>query len=194
MTPASLFSVPVWRANLPNFNGLKDAFLVAVKKYKESNPISDSKSNSWGYQSPKEIHSLSELRPLFNFVTEMAQQSAESIGLYGNIAIMEAWANFNCSRQCMNNQHIHGGVFSGIFYLNAPAESGKLALINPGINGMWEGMSLIKHPGQYTSESMLIQPTEGEVIMWPSYLPHSVSTNNHDEARISIAFNLYSRK
>lgn len=194
MTAISLFSVPVWKNTLPDFQSLKDPLLCAVRTYKKDNPSGDNKSNLWGYQSPKTLHSISEMRPLFDYVYSVALSAAESIGLRNDIAIMEAWANFNVNRQSMNHQHTHGGVFSGIFYLNVPDDSGTLALVNPAMNPMWEGLGLVKHPSQYTSESVIIHPVEGEVILWPSYLPHSVGTNNHDDERISVAFNLYARR
>jgi len=37
---------------------------------------------------------------------------------------------------------------------------------------------------------MSVDPVEGFLFMWPSYLPHSVDQNNHDEERISISFNI----
>jgi hypothetical protein len=43
---------------------------------------------------------------------------------------------------------------------------------------------------QYTGESIKISPVEGNLMIWPSYLPHSVETNNHDDERISISFNI----
>ena len=43
----------------------------------------------------------------------------------------------------------------------------------------------------FTKEPVIrIEPVEGNIILFPSYLPHSVETNNHDEERISISFNL----
>ena len=187
----SLFSVPIWKDAFPNFENLKETFIKSVKDFAKDNPVSEHKSNQWGYQSPKDLHRLPELAPLFNYVTKMAYNAAESISLQKNFAIMEAWANINSSRQCMNHQHTHGGVFSGIFYLKVPEESGQLFLVNPAINPSWQGASLVEKPTQYTSESIFVNPKEGSIIIWPSYLPHAVGTNNHDEERISIAFNLY---
>ena len=192
MTPVtSLFSVPIWKDTLPNFSNLKETFINAVMEFEADNPTGDHKSNQWGYQSPKDLHKLPELAPLFSYVTRMAYNAADSIKLRKNFAIMESWVNINRSRQCMNHQHTHGGVFSGIFYLKVPEGSGQLFLVNPAINSMWQGISLIETPTQYTSESIFVNPKEGSIIIWPSYLPHAVGTNNHDAERISIAFNLY---
>jgi hypothetical protein len=90
----------------------------------------------------------------------------------------------------MNRQHIHDDVFSGIFYINAPKGSGNLSIVNPGMNCMWKGFSLPKTSNQYNTDAVTFIPAEGNFLLWPSYLPHSVDTNDHDESRISIAFNI----
>ena len=107
-----------------------------------------------------------------------------------DVVMPAAWLNVNDSRQCMNSDHIHGGVFSGVFYLQTPEGSGKLVLQNPAINRMWLGCSLSPRKNKFTGISTRIEPVEGNIILFPSYLPHSVETNNHDEERISISFNL----
>jgi uncharacterized protein (TIGR02466 family) len=55
---------------------------------------------------------------------------------------------------------------------------------------LWEGSSLTARKNEFTAERISISPVEGNIILFPSYLPHSVETNSHDEERISISFNL----
>ena len=107
-----------------------------------------------------------------------------------DVAMTSAWLNVNDSRQCMNAEHVHGDVFSGVFYLSAPQESGKLCVVNPGLNRMWAGIPLVSQKNQFTGEKIKLEPEDGNIILFPSFLPHSVETNNHDEERISISFNL----
>jgi len=107
-----------------------------------------------------------------------------------DIALTEAWLNINDSRQCMNSEHVHGDVLSGVFYLSAPEGSGKIVFQNPAINKLWKGCSLTSQKNQYTGETIRIEPEEGNILLFPSYLPHSVVTNDHDEERISISFNI----
>ena len=90
----------------------------------------------------------------------------------------------------MNAEHVHSDVFSGVFYLKAPEGSGNLSITNPGLNPMWDGTELTGLKNQFTAGTIRMQPIEGDIILFPSYLPHSVQTNNHDEERISISFNL----
>ena len=185
-----IYSVPLWQSEYPEFDEHKEIFLNAVKEYKEQNP-SVQKSNIAGYHSPETLQGVKELCPLFEYLCQLGFKAVGDLDFVDcDIALTSAWLNINDTRQCMNNEHIHGDVFSGVFYLQAPKESGKLVLQNPAINKMWNGCALTAQKNQFTGESIRIEPVEGNIILFPSYLPHSVETNNHDEERISISFNL----
>ena len=184
------FAVPIWQEMLPNFAIKKDSLLRAVEDFVAKNPNSENKTNYRGYQSTPMLQTVPEFAELFNFVCAMSVKAAVDVGLqYKNITAI-GWANINNTRHAMNRQHIHDDVFSGIFYIHAPAGSGNLSIVNPGMNCMWKGFNLPKTTNQYNSDAVLFAPVEGNFLLWPSYLPHSVDTNNHDESRISIAFNI----
>tara|TARA_R100000030_G_scaffold66814_1_gene50878 strand:+ start:379 stop:996 length:618 start_codon:yes stop_codon:yes gene_type:complete len=187
-----IYSTPLWQSEYPEFEDHKELFLTTVKEYKEQNPTKEiPRSNIAGYQSPSTLQQVGELRPLFEYICQMAYKAVTDLDFIDcDIALTEAWLNVNDSRQCMNNEHIHGEVFSGVFYLQAPEGSGKLSIVNPGINRMWKGGGLLSQKNQFTGESIRIEPIEGNIILFPSYLPHSVETNDHDEERISISFNI----
>ena len=185
------FSIPFWQEQMPNFNQHRDSMIDAVYEFRDQFPEGEYKSNHAGYQSPKNLHHNQKFQSLFDFVNLVAVESARQIGLDGNIILSEAWANIHDSRQCMNHMHIHGGVFSGCFYLKVPNKSGRILFSKPGLTPMWQGLGLVKQPNQYTAESTHYLPPEGTLLLWPSYVPHGVETNDTDEARISIAFNFY---
>jgi uncharacterized protein (TIGR02466 family) len=185
------FSTPIWMSVYPDFEEHKTSFLTCVRNFKENNPQGEHKSNIAGYQSPFTLQGEEELRPLFQYVCEMAIQAVQDLNFIpNNIFLTHAWVNFNDSRECMNSEHVHGEVFSGVFYLKVPPNSGKLVLNNSAMNRLWSGCSLIQEKNQFTGEQMKIEPEEGSIILFPAYLPHSVETNSHDDERISISFNL----
>jgi len=186
-----IYSIPFWQSEYPDFEQKKEIILDACKRYRQENPSSETKSNVSGYQSPKFLHAKEELAPLFEYICQMAFKACADLDFIDcDIALTDSWININDSRQCMNREHVHGEVFSGVFYLHIPEESGKLVLQNPAINRMWKGCYLTSEKNQFTAESIRIEPVEGNILLFPSYLPHSVETNNHDEERISISFNI----
>jgi uncharacterized protein (TIGR02466 family) len=185
-----IYSVPLWQSEYPEFDLQKEFLIYVIQRYKENTP-SIQKSNNFGYHSEETVHNIEELRPLFEYICHISSNAVLDLDFIDcDIAITSAWLNINDSRQCMNGEHIHGDVLSGVFYLKAPEGSGKLILKNPGINQMWSGCNLTTQKNQFTGESIRIEPVEGNIILFPSYLPHSVDTNNHDDERISISFNI----
>jgi len=187
-----IYSTPIWQSEYPEFEEHKELFLDTIRNYKEENPTKETaRSNVFGYQSPDTLQNVEKLRSLFEYVCQMGFQATADLDFVDcDIAITSAWLNVNDSRQCMNSEHIHGDVFSGVFYLKAPEGSGKLSIVNPGINRMWQGCSLTSQKNQFTGEKISIEPEEGNIILFPSYVPHSVEPNDHDDERISISFNL----
>ena len=192
MNLMTIYSIPLWQTEYPEFEEHKEIFLKTVKEYKEQNPSKEKpRSNITGYQSPDTLHHVPELRPLFEYICQLGFKAVADLDFMDcDIALTEAWLNINDTRQCMNTEHVHCEVFSGVFYLSAPDESGKLVVQNPAINKMWKGCALTAQKNQFTGESIRIEPVAGNIILFPSYIPHSVETNNHDEERISISFNL----
>ena len=187
-----IYSTPLWQSELSEFEELKEDFILATEEFRKDNPtVSKPKSNVFGYQSPATLQQNHTFAPLFEYICQMAFKACADLDFDDvDIAITGAWLNVNDSRQCMNHEHIHGDVFSGVFYISAPEGSGKLVIQNPAINKLWKGCGLAQQKNQFTGEVISIDPVEGSIILFPSYISHSVETNDHDEERISIGFNV----
>lgn len=192
MNILQVFSTPVWDSSLPDFENLKDSFLNCVTSYREKHPEGVKKSNlGGGYQSPMKLTNEPEMAPLFEFVCQMGRKASMDLQFVDvDVYVTAAWVNFNDSRSCVNYDHVHQDTFSGVFYLQIPEKSGKLVLSNPGLNSLWQGCMLTDKKNKFNADKIRIDPQEGRVFIWPSYLPHGVEPNDHDESRISVSFNL----
>lgn len=99
-----------------------------------------------------------------------------------------AWANVSNTGD-FNASHTHAGMtWSGVYYVDAGdtpglQDSGALRLTNP-ISG--SGASFLPRLVPVCTE---IQPVAGLMILFPSYLAHSVHPHRGSRPRISIAFN-----
>jgi uncharacterized protein (TIGR02466 family) len=109
-----------------------------------------------------------------------------------DINVTNLW--FNCNKnKDYNKMHNHAGCdFSACYYLKVPKNSGNFVLENP--NPAFTSSSLYRnsmsHYNEYNSGSYNIEAKENKLIVFPSYVYHSVEPNMTDEDRISIAFNM----
>ena len=104
-----------------------------------------------------------------------------------NYKILEMWANIS-NPKGFNIEHNHPGSFiSGVFYLKVPKNSGKIIFRDPRPIPDWNGDSFFFHA---LSCNTPIEPKEKMLLLFPSWLYHRVETNNSNEERISISFNI----
>lgn len=182
-----IFSTPIWTYQYKNFD--QQYIENVLIEFKKNNPTRQ-KSNLHGYQSDSKLTDLVELHPLFNWICSRSVDALSNQNFVFNNLNIGAWCNFNETRSAMNYPHAHEGTLSGVFYVKAPPHSGRLILQNPGMNSLWQGIKFCKEKSSFTSEAVFVEPREGDLILFPSYLPHFVEPNLHDDARISISFNI----
>ena len=105
-------------------------------------------------------------------------------------ARFSGWINVN-PKGGLNNLHSHpNSHWSGVLYVQKPSEvegfSGMIEFVNPN----QEGRELAKILPKMGFDNMVrIRPRTGQLVIFPSYLLHSVYPNKSNQDRITIAFN-----
>ena len=85
--------------------------------------------------------------------------------------------------------HVHkNNVLSGIYYAKAPAGCGELLFHSPVADSMLEPPKT--RTNDFNTPAVGITPVEGQMVLFRSWLRHSVKPNRITEDRISVAFNL----
>ena len=102
-----------------------------------------------------------------------------------HLRITQSWFNYSEQGQ-WHHKHAHPNSFvSGVFYLNTNPDD-KIYFYRSG----WQQ---IKFPPEdwniYNSESWWFEAIKGRLILFPSYLCHSVPMNTTNYERRSLAFN-----
>lgn len=193
MNLINLNSTPIWQTSFSEFDQYKDQFLSAVKEYVKENPEGHVISNIGGYQSPKLLHQKKEIEPLLEVISSMAYRACLDLNITDVVvAITETWTNIN-KKGSMNHEHVHGDILSGVFYLQLPSDEsdrGALTFRNKNTCNCWDGYKVIKDRNEFTTEIVKVNPEEGQIILFPSYLMHGVEPHFSDEERISISFNI----
>jgi uncharacterized protein (TIGR02466 family) len=191
LTQHQLFSVPIWATTISDFDDIKDDFISTAYEIRKSeqNII---RSNVNGYHSLPNHQKDDRFRKLIELILSLSYQATRDLEFQFDChpVITDLWVNFNEERSHINVEHIHDGCFSGVFYLQCPSNSGNLVIKNPAINQLWKGLIHRSKSNIYNKMTEQIEPKEGWLFIWPSYLPHSVMPNNHDLTRISVSFNV----
>lgn len=188
-----IFAIPLWKCTLPNFQDLKSCMIEYVHAVRKNDPIGSSRSNFFGYQKDIAL-SCQEMSPLTFQIQQILPRIIDDCQLEVNPRqSINGWINVNDKVGSYNFIHTHDGTFSGVFYLSAPPQSGDLILMNSGINELWKGSALNKKqnkPNKYLSHFNKIEPQEGDIYIWQSFLPHQVTPNMSGLERIAISFNI----
>ena len=89
-------------------------------------------------------------------------------------------------------EHIHAGFWvSGVFYAKAEKGCGDIAFKDPG----WLAKAMAMHTNTVGSfpgppSSYNYSPVTGDILLFPSWLPHHTLPNESGEDRIIVSFNL----
>ena len=73
--------------------------------------------------------------------------------------------------------------FSAVYYAQAE-NTGELRFINPAFT-----LSNIISTGPFTRD-FYMNPSDGDFILWPAWVPHEVETNFSNKDRVNIAFDI----
>ena len=106
---------------------------------------------------------------------------------------IDSWINF-FEKDQTENQHTHYGNFlSGCYYVTSSKGAGNFIIPDATAErDMWRGIFLKDKNKQnmLNTSSTGYEPIPGRMLMFQSWMPHSVNKNNSSETRISIAFNV----
>ena len=96
---------------------------------------------------------------------------------------IDHWTNIN-EPKSSNRLHVHRSYdYVAVYYLQGEG-TGDLTFHNPA-NLMSEC-----GPNSPFSSRMSYQPKDGDLLLWPGWLPHEVEINNSEKQRVNIAFNI----
>jgi len=176
----NIFFVPLWGYVLNNELYHNVDYIEFALELQKNEPTVK-KSNFGGYQSRDNLHKEGIFKELLNTLNLIGNDSVKHLNV-SRFKIKEMWLNINEHKDC-NGAHTHGGVLSGVLYLNAPKNCGNLVFTNPMPRS---DLSVIK-PNNYA-----ITPQTLACIIFPSWLEHYVEPNlSISEPRISLSFNYY---
>jgi len=170
-----------------------DAFTVPIFTYNNVEVIKNLDLKKYNHQQTFDLHQDKNFTELVNFKKESAKDCLSEMGYSTDyeIDITTMWINIMKPHSHTNEMipHSHDNQFlSCVFYtekINSP-----IVFQRPWITQF--SPTKIDNTG-YNANSYFIQPEEGDLIIFPSYLLHQALINVHMYDRISIASNVVLR-
>ena len=148
------------------------------------------RTNMNGWHSTTNMHKIPIFKPLVDELFQMQREIYKEEWLDKEPTMGNMWANINPSG-AMNRPHIHpNSHFSGVYYIKAPKNSGQIVFNDPRtLSHMLMPTRIEKTPPPYLWREVRVDPLEGRILMFPSWLWHCVDPNESNDIRISVSFN-----
>lgn len=197
-----LFATPILKASPPNADELNRALLEAINTQRGKHPGID-RSNLGGWHSDTDMAAWGgdASRELANFAVNTVSPHMIDVAGGGKRQFgwrIEMWANVNGPGHA-NQMHCHpSSYWSGVYYpdpggAEIEGHGGELMLEDPRypMAYMMVPDLLLRDADREPMYSQVaIRPVAGRLVMFPSWLRHSVRPHGGDRERVSIALNL----
>jgi uncharacterized protein (TIGR02466 family) len=163
-----------------------------------SEMINTGKADEYGlYSKDTYILENPECEPLRNFILECLLYFGKEIMMfdYDKYSFMQSWISHKEPGQ-HHVMHTHpNSLISGVFYYgeddpDIPAISFHKPIIGTNVSMIFPKYQRDRRKSQYAWETFSVNYTPGLLLIFPSYVLHSVPTNNSNKIRKSIAFNV----
>ena len=190
--PNLLFPTPVWTLQLDNYKIVNEQMYDYIKSEQSKDQAGINKSNIKGWHSKDFNLNEDEPQKFISFILPAIEQVMIDMNWEKQkqtAKINNMWAIINTGGAA-NLRHQHGNsTISGAYYVRAPKNSGDIVFYDPRPAPVYSHPNVV-NPNLLNAQVNGITPKEGALVLFPSYLDHSVNENKSDEERIVISFNI----
>ena len=190
--PNLFFPTPVWALQLDNYKSINEQMYEFIKTSQTNDQKGISKSNIRGWHSKDFNMQENEPKNFIKFILPAIEQVITDMNWEKqkqSININNMWAIINTGGSA-NLRHQHGNsTISGAYYVRAPKNSGDIVFYDPRPAPVYTYPKAL-NPNLLNAQVNGISPKEGALVLFPSYLDHSVNENLSNEERIVISFNI----
>ena len=193
----NLFAEPVFKYKLENYKKLNEELSKYIYKLRDEDPEGLKRSNKGGWHSNFFKLGIKDSIQ-HKFTLEIQKHIIDVFQNYGwktknvPITINEMWAIIN-KNDDFNVLHTHPNCYlSAAYYVKTNKNCGNFEVECPNIAKRHSFPELdVKNELNLNIASIDI--SDGDLLLFPSYLPHKVGRNESDEDRIVISFNVNAR-
>lgn len=189
--PEIWFHTPVWSRKVVEHERINAHILTVLEKV-EAETDSITRSNVGGWHSHDQIHhrgDLAEIRKIIGTACVGCAMFMEFDFDNFDLMIKEMWLNKNGPGD-FNKAHIHpNAILSGAYYVKTPEGSGNIELYDP-VPARLMNVYPVKKRKPINLQAVEYKAEAGQLLVFPSWLQHSVQPNRAQDFRVSISFNI----
>ena len=186
------FSTPVWVSKIDNHENLNVDMLSYITDLKKKDPQGVIKSNFNGWHSKN--FNLKDNMPT-KFITSIGKNINTALNDMGwdlesqFIKITNMWSIVNEGGAWNQKHHHSNSDISAAYYVSAYDDCGDIVFYDPRPARVYK-FPVAKSPNKLNATINSVKPEAGLLILFPSYLEHSVNPNLSNKKRIVVSFNL----
>ena len=188
------FPSPVFKFRFEKFRTFNEELSNYIYKLYEEDSKGVNRSNRGGWHSKTfELNDKNSIQ--LKFALELQKYILKTFTNLGwktenqNIRIREMWAIIN-KKDDFNVVHTHpNSLLSAAYYVKAPNNCGRFQIEDLNIVKR-HASPLIANQNELNMNVAGLEVTEGDLLIFPGYLPHKVARNETDDDRIVISFNV----
>ena len=190
--PNLFFPTPVWAIQLENYKTINEEMYKFIKEAQSNDQVGINKSNIKGWHSKDFNLQENEPRKFISFISPSIEKVMIDMNWEKDkqkVNINNMWAIVNVGGST-NLRHQHGNsTISGAYYVRAPEKSGDIVFYDPRPAPVYS-YPIAQNPNFLNAQINSVSPKEGALVLFPSYLDHSVNENLSNTERIVISFNI----
>jgi uncharacterized protein (TIGR02466 family) len=201
-TKRAYFPTLIFQIDLPHPEELNARLLASIYAERDKDMKGIERSNITalgGWHSHNDLHKVPEFAEVTSQIDAATARISEDQGYDEKykIKIGTMWSIINPPGSA-NRAHVHPGcLWSGVYYIHAPAGAGNIEFMEPRTAHMMN-QPRFKRNTKRAKENwtkVRFDPVPGRMIIFPSWLYHAVDTNTSTEQgekahRVIISFNL----
>jgi uncharacterized protein (TIGR02466 family) len=189
--PETWFSTPIWARKVVDFQRINQRLLQSVAEL-EKETQSITRSNVGGWHSISSLHTDERFADIRRIIGQTCVECARFLSFNftkADLIFQEMWINKNKAGD-FNKAHVHpNAVLSGSYYIKVPPNSGNIEFYDP-VRERIMSVYPIKERTKTNSQALEYKCNDGLLIIFPSWLQHSVQPSRSEDFRVSLAFNM----
>jgi uncharacterized protein (TIGR02466 family) len=188
-----LYAIPLYQTNLNMLDPVIKQFLVTQTYERMPSGNGDYTVNKNILNAPECTALKEHIQSHIDYFLFDQLQVSRNVTL----EIQNSWVNRHGKGDYAHVHYHRNSVISGCYYLETFPDSGEIVFQkDKAFNNLFDttvDMGFDNAMNIFNSTYWPLRPNTADLVLFPSHLAHSVTPNNTDQIRYSLAFNVFPR-